>query len=520
MVHRKTQSSDYWSSFVLDASDLDFISNLLLESAEPKRAHELASAIIRHRVEAENNRLRRDLTGQSIYQPNKTFQIGESVAFPAMSFQKGIVTASRSGHNPDLGAFEVISVDMGNGNMREFAANYLGAHRLSDMDPSAFSDEASLQRPEQLTESHGEHVAIAANAALEKSADFIRIKDEWFLRAMMAEVNVGHLNLAEAVLDMSNGGPLTTDTLLSDLGLPPDIAGGVQEASLNAALARDERFDEISLNERPAWFLRRLEPAEVRQLPAALVSTQYAGGPVTLSEELLALAKELDDELEFDAASDIQPADSASIVLTFPHRRAGTLPWSAKTSTVLPKVSKKRLPMTFRDRVTNRDYTVWLVQKGRYIFGLADWFKQNEIPAGAYIELSRGPAENVVLLDYKRRRPRREWVRVATNRDGRLRLETAQRAASCEFDELMALFADDPKALDTLRGDQPRDVAQAVRESFPEIAKLSPQGNVHARTLYAAVNLITRAAPKEVFAALVAAGNYSPVGDNYWHLGD
>jgi hypothetical protein len=68
--------------------------------------------------------------------------------------------------------------------------------------------------------------------------------------------------------------------------------------------------------------------------------------------------------------------------------------------------------------------------------------------------------------------------------------------------------------------DRPRDLSQAVREAFPEIAKLSPQGNVHARTLYAVVNVIVRAAPRDVFSALVASGAYVPVGDNYWHLGD
>jgi hypothetical protein len=49
---------------------------------------------------------------------------------------------------------------------------------------------------------------------------------------------------------------------------------------------------------------------------------------------------------------------------------------------------------------------------------------------------------------------------------------------------------------------------------------LSPQGNVHARTLYSVVNVITRSAPRDVFAALTAAGAYVPVGDNYWHLGE
>jgi len=63
-------------------------------------------------------------------------------------------------------------------------------------------------------------------------------------------------------------------------------------------------------------------------------------------------------------------------------------------------------------------------------------------------------------------------------------------------------------------------VAQAVREAFPEIAKLSPQGNVHASTLYAVVNVITRASPLAVFSALSSSGAYQSVGDNYWHLSE
>jgi len=136
------------------------------------------------------------------------------------------------------------------------------------------------------------------------------------------------------------------------------------------------------------------------------------------------------------------------------------------------------------------------------------------------MELQRGPTNNVVLIDYKRRRPKREWVRVATNRENRLRLETAQRAVACDFDELMSVFVDNPALLDSLRGTSPRDVTQAVREAFPEIAKLSPQGNVHARTLYAVVNVITRASAIDVFAALQSSGAYMPVGDNYWHLSE
>jgi hypothetical protein len=276
----------------------------------------------------------------------------------------------------------------------------------------------------------------------------------------------------------------------------------------------------VSLSDSTSsWFLRRLEPAEVRTMPAPLRPAVFSGDK-NISDELRALADELDDELMRDPNEPVEPQQRASLVLTFPHRRAGTLGWSARVAAVLPTLNKRRVPITFQDRVTGRQFVVWLVKDGLYVYGLGDWYKQNDLPAGSYMELSRGPSEGIVLIDYKRRRPKREWVRVAASRDGHLRLETAQRAVSCEFDELMSVFVDNPAALDSLRGDHPRDVAQAVREAFPEIAKLSPQGNVHARTLYAVVNVITRASPIDVFSALQSSGVYVPVGDNYWHLSE
>jgi len=522
VIHRQTQSPEYWSAFKLGADDIEFVSNLLLEASAPKRTNEIALALVQHRVDLESANLRRQLGSQTIYQPKRQFTEGEAVVFPALNFTSGRVLGVRTGHNPDLGTFEVVKVEMDGGKQREFAANFLGQHRLNDLDVAALTNnDDSLQTPEQLFEVYGEPLTAAINAALAGQSDFIRIKDEWFLRAMMAEVNVGHLNLAEAVLDMANGGPLTTDVLLHDLGLPPDITGSVQEISLNRALGHDDRFDEISLNEKPAWFLRRLEPVEVRQIPTSLMPARFPSThSTTISDELRALAAQLDDELEFKSSEGVAPAESASTILTFPHKRAGTLGWSRGLASVLPIVEKPRVPVTFQDRVNGRQYVVWLVRDGRYIYGLGDWYKQNELPVGASIEISRSDADNIWIIDAKRHKPRREWVRVGSVRDNRLRLDTAQRAVTAEVEDLMAIFVDDPRVFDNMRGTQPREVAQSVREVFPEIAKLSPQGNVHARTLYSAVNVVTRAAPLDVFAALVASGSYVPVGDNYWHLGD
>ena len=527
MIHRQTQKPEYWSAFQLTPGDTDYLSNFLLEAAAPKPASELALAIIRHRVDAESAALRRNLADRTIYQPKKKYVEGEALTFPAMNFESGRVVSSRAGQNPDVKGFDVILVELSNGARREFAANYTLPHRLNDDNfVLSLNDDQAALTPEALYDLYGDQVVSAVNAALEKNSDFLRITNDWFLRALMAEVNIGHLNLAEAVLDVANGGPLTAAVILDELGLPPDIAGSLQEISLNSALARDERFDDVSLSEESSWFLRRLEPPEVRSMPPALRAVKFSGGPVAVNDDLKALAVALDDELEMtegdgDGALDGQePPRSVQVVLAFPHRLAGTLGWSAKLSAILPKVDKPRVPVTFRDRITGRELLVWLVQDGRYIFGLGDWYEANDLPPGAYIEVSRSPEPNVFMIDCKRRRPKREWVRFASNRDGHLRLETAQRAVGCEFDELLSVFYDDATALASLRGERPRDVTQAVREAFPEIAKLSPQGNVHAGTLYAVVNVMTRAAPMDVFAALSSSAAYQSVGDSYWHLSE
>lgn len=487
--------------------------------------NELSLAVIRHRVDEESASLRRNLENRTTYQPKRRYTVGEELTFPALEFASGRVVEVRDGHNPDAGAFEVISVEMRGGKFREFAAHYTLPHRLNDDSVVlALSEDQEALPAEQLHALYGQRVAGALDAALEKNTEFLRIGEDWFLRALMAEVNVGHLNLAEAVLDLANGGPLPTSIILRDLGLPPEIAGELQEISLNGAMTRDDRFDDVSLGAESSWFLRRLEPQEVRDLPVALRPARFTG-PAQISDALKALEVALDDELSSSLDETVlteagEPPKSVQVVLTYPHRRSGTLGWSRRLAAILPKIEKPRVPVRFRDRMTNKEFVVWLMREGRYVYGLRDWYEQNDLPPGAYIDIARGQAENEFFIDSRRHRPKREWVRVATNRDGHLRLETAQRGVGCVFDDQLMVFYDDASSLDALRGSQPRDVAQVVREVFPEIAKLSPQGNVHGATLYAVVNVVTRAAPFDVFAALTASGSYQSVGDNYWHLAE
>jgi hypothetical protein len=59
-------------------------------------------------------------------------------------------------------------------------------------------------------------------------------------------------------------------------------------------------------------------------------------------------------------------------------------------------------------------------------------------------------------------------------------------------------------------------VEDVVAELMPELAKLSPQGMVHAATLYSAVNMAVRTPPGPILAALVQTDRFVAMGDNYW----
>jgi hypothetical protein len=108
--------------------------------------------------------------------------------------------------------------------------------------------------------------------------------------------------------------------------------------------------------------------------------------------------------------------------------------------------------------------------------------------------------------------------------EGRLTFEMRKELIPCEYDELMIVSEEDPDAMDrvwTRTEEKNLSLSQLTAEVFPELAKLSPQGTVHAATLYSAVNAAMRTPPGPMLAELVTNEMYAPVGDNYWvlHIG-
>ena len=125
----------------------------------------------------------------------------------------------------------------------------------------------------------------------------------------------------------------------------------------------------------------------------------------------------------------------------------------------------------------------------------------------------------MVLLGYDRRRAQREWVRLASVDENRIRFSLERRSISCGYDDLLIVGTDYVAAVDALwrRADaNNRSIESLLRELFPELAGLNPQQTVHAKTLYSAINMLRRMPPGPLFAELVTNRAFVPVGDHYW----
>lgn len=521
MTVRATQTPEYWGeSFILTADDREFLLNLFVEDEQPRTTDALARSLIQYRTQREEAAIRRKQQSQgTLYQPKRVFQTGEQVVFPALEFAVGQVVGIRDGQNPEYDHFKVIEVEI-DGARREFAAEFTYDHRLNE-DAAILSPTEELVSPDDLYKRHGGRFVPHLRQLLQATPDFVWLAGQWFPRALIADVNVGQLNIAEAVLDMNGGGPLSTEAILPEVGLPPEINRGLQIFSLNYALYNDDRFDEVGPAGEVLWYLVRLEPASVLNPPDRLKYEPIDYARSALNADLLKIERALDDEWsEIPAADDASEEDEeVTFTLTYPHRRAGTVPLSATTSRLFPDGRTRRIRFMFEDARSGQRWPGWVVRERRYAFGLDVWFAANDVPAGAYVQLSRGDEPGVVVVDLRGLRPRREWVRVAVLRDNRLTFEMLKRQIPCDYDDQLMVLADDMSGIDKLTAqlaERDLPVIELIQQLLPELAKLSPQGNVHVSTLYAAVNLVRRTPPGPLFAGLMTQSMFKALGDGYW----
>lgn len=507
-----------WERLEVTEADLEALLNRFLEDPFPRTAEELARFLIQRRLQELEEQRRALLAGARLFRPKDRYQVGERLFFPHMNFAVGTVVGIRDGHNPEIGPFKVIQVRFeDDGTLREFAAEYPLPHRLNDLDGMRGPDEKGL-RLDEVWATWGRGIQDRLLTRLESSPDFVRVGDHWFPKALLVELHEGHLNLVEAILDVHGGGPLPPEALLPHLELPADVPRPLQIFSLNAALYRDARFDEVGPAGQFLWFLRRMEPLEVLETPPRLQGRPYTGTGERLDEALRRIAAEIDDELS--VPEEIRPgigeAGEVVWIATYPHLASGTAPLTRRTAQVFPLGRTHRIRFEFEDPTSGRRWPGWVVRERKYVFGLKEWYQAHQVQPGCLVVFQRTREPGVIRVQLQGR-SRRDWVRVARVEEGRITFDMLRRQVPGEFDDQGLIYVDDPVALEELwprwRSRPARALAQQL---FPALASLTPQGTVHARTLYQAVNLLIRIPPESLFEEVMGMPGCVYLGDGYW----
>ena len=509
----------YWEDLAITDEDVEALYTHLLETETPMTPEELAEVLVSFRLAEKKRKLEQQRVGDAtLYLPKSHYHPGERLVFPARNWEEGEVVAVREAYNPTVSPFEVIRVRFADGSEGEFAAG-LEKHALNN--PGSGGSADTLMDTARVLAVYGGTLAERIEAALAENEEFVRIAGRWFPRALLSEVHVGHLNLTEAVLDMAHGGPLSTAEIMRQIDFPAD-SPKLAEFSLAYALQESDKFDEVGPAGEVLWFLRSMEPQWVRETPPTLRSQALDYDRDALTPEMLALEAELGDELAHDPAEPPQSGQT-ELRLIYPHWRAGTLPLSHKTRFLFPTAYEApRVRFTWVDGHTGEEFPGWVVRPGKYVYGLEEWYKKKGLIPGSMVALKPGKAPGQVAIEAYTHRPKRDWVRsLLVGRDGEPVFAMLKQTVTAEFDERMVVAVPSLEAVDEVWqqiASERTPLEKLVVSVLRELAKLTPQGHVHAMGLYAAVNTLRRCPPGPIFALLATRPWFIHVGDLYFRL--
>ena len=513
---------DYWETYELQDEDIEFTYNYLLEVETPLTPNELVEALVEERIrrEIEDFEKQRASAGD-LYLPKDSYTVNQKMIFPAMGWRIGEVIGVRPGRNPDISNFEVLEVQFDNGELREFASE-LEVHQLND--PPELSQENELLNLKFVIKSFKKELIESLEEGLVAHEDFVRIAGRWFPRALLVDVNQGHLNLAEAVLDITSGGPLPTSALLEQIELPSSVNPKLLEFSLDLGLEEDARFDEVGPAGEVLWFLQRLEPEEVLQTPRFLHYHTVDHDRNYLFDEMISLERDLDDELS--PLDDISSSDDDIVVrLIFPHWRVGSLPLSSRIQHLFPTAYEApRIRFMLLDRDSGEEFPGWVVREKKYVIGLKQWYETQGLMPGSLVRVQRGEKPGEVIVSADSQRSSREWIRtVLVGSDGGMVFAMLKQVVTAAFDERMAIAVPDVDALDSVWARMQKErppFERVVVDIVRELTKLNPQGHVHASELYAAVNVVRRCPPAPLLTLLTSRPWFEHVGDLHFRFDD
>lgn len=513
---------DYWDNFKLNDDDVEFIENHLLELETPLTSKELVLSLIHERIRVAKLAIHQQrIASGDLYQPKGTYQLEQHLVFPANGWMHGEVIHVRDGKNPDYGDFQVIKVQFDDGNVREFAANIL-MHALNE--PPKFADDTPSLNPDWVLLNYGQNLIGMLDEYLNKNLRFVRIAGRWFPKSLLININIGHLNLAEAVLDMADGGPFPTNRLLEQIEFDSKTNPKLLEFSFDLALQEDPRFDEVGPAGDVLWYLQKLEPAQVRDVPHYLRYHPIDYDPKILSNDMQILERELNDELSL-IQGNYDDIDRETVRLILPHWISGTLPLSSRIRHLFPTAYEApRIRFILVDGNTGNRFPGWVVRENKYVFGLKDWYEQHGLIPGSIFTVEKGIQTGEVIVRTESHRSSREWIRtLLIGSDGGVVFAMLKQTIEAPYDERMAIAVPNADAIklvwDTAHKNKP-PFEKLVVNMMRELVKLNPQNHVHAIELYAAINTIYRCPPGPLLALLSSRPWFTHVGDLHYRLND
>lgn len=524
-MYRPSQTPAYWTNeFRLTSEDIELLQGYVLQHEKPILTRELAKALIDSRFRSEEQRIRRLLSRGTVYRPKDEHALDQVLVFPGFDFAVGTVIGKRPGRNPEHGDFEVITVQIeGAAKPRLFASSLHTPHKLNRLDGSQEVDQGEVLKPDHIYETFGSVIGtqLAEQLARVKEPAFVHLGSHWLLASLLAEIHVGHLNIAEALIEVQNV-PLPTSKILPELDLPKEISRPLLAFSLDWSLSQDARFMDVGVDSRE-WYLQRLLPEEATAIPRRLQHYDDPFDRSQLSVGLLELEWELDDEWTEGGVSStsMSQAPRITVTLIYPHRRSGTLPLTNRTRSFFPVREGKRSGITFVDGRWGQRFPGWVMPDGRYVCGLADWYENHKLPVGAHVTLERTNDPTEVVIDFKPHRMKREWVRMARVENNQLAFQLQKKEIACDYDENIVFAEADPIAIDELRRATYRrnpSINELLEQLAPGLMGLSTQGSVHVATLYSAINLLRRTAPGPVFVALTSSPRFRDLGGGLFAL--
>ncbi|MGI6381536.1 MAG: hypothetical protein ACOX2R_12360 [Anaerolineae bacterium] len=519
-LHSQTEA--FWrDEYQVTDQDLDLVTSLILDAGKPRSADILAAAIIMRRVKREQQALAQMASRGDLYQPKNTYEVGQRLVFSAREFADGTVTDVREGYNPKYGEFSVIKVQFEDeGPELEFAAGFAYEHALNRPEEELLGGSDEAFSVEDLVATCLPYVRDRLSAALEEHDEFLRFEDEWYLQELLPDVDEGYLNLAEALI-YERDQPLSVSDILSALDLAEGTSVAAQSFALNRALASDVRFDDVSLDDQPLWYLRQLEPAAVHMRPPVMDDPIRTEGGESIGLSMLDLVEDLGDELDDVPGMVLRELDQIAYDVTFPHLYAGTMPSTQQLLTALKlEHNDRHARITLMDANSGKAYPVWLVPTQGYVCGLNEWYREVGMCVGGRVEVSIPDEPLTIAVSTQRaRRSRSEFIRAAAAEGGTLTLQMQRASLDVEVDRDTVIYIPEPEEIATLMlTDRMRglSLSEIVYHAFEELAKLGSGGTVHAKSVYSAVNLMRRCGSVPIFQELTRRACYDPVGNNEW----